>query len=443
MKYIIGFIVVIIIIQTLVILFYKAKNPFWNKLNGFHKYKWWNWFYKQQLVNTNSLTRESKYYKKTCNTFKLDDTIDTKILSDIIDFVNKNYMNYTDAKYSINKRHFEDIYSKTTYITIYDNKESDDIYHINGTIISIPFLFWCKNFLIPEYGMTKYKVNNNVFINIHYVDYLCVEEKQRNKNIAAYLIYSHLVNVKNNIGNLQKENLCLSNYDTIKELFLFKNEGFKTKSLVPVVEYNGYVIDLEKCTIISCKDNISVLKKYNCKCIQLIPSNNELLDDIINIVYNPNNFDDYGFELVSLFPKEIMMKHVLSNHVIIYCLFEQSTLIGIYFFKNINSLIDNSKYEFISCCSLNLQNKLNKYNPPFIYGFKLACVLCKNYLNTTYCANTNYSYDLCCVEEISHNYNIITKANIHNKYKYKIPLSYYTYNGLIHTKKPSSIVIIS
>jgi hypothetical protein len=432
-------VLLILSIHTLIIFYYKVKYPFWNKLNAFHKYKWWYWFYNQKIIDYIELSRESNYYNKNYNTLCVDNNIENKTLTPIIDFINKNYMNYSDALYSIAPAQLKNIYSKSTYLTLC----YDETTNIKGTLISIPFLMWCKDFKINNNETNKYKKENTDFIHINYVDYLCVAEKQRKQNIAPTIIYSHLVNVKNIVKQHQDENLYISNYDKIKHVFLFKNEGFSTKALVPVVEYTGYVIDLDNITLTACNENTAILEKHQCSCKQLIPTNKELLNNVINIIYTISNFDKYGLEFVSLFPKEMLINHIISNDIIIYCLFKQNTIVGLYLFKNIHSLIDNNKYEFISLCSLNLFNKSNNYYPPFIYGFKLACVLCKNHLNNLYCVNTKYSYDLCCVEDISHNHHIITKARINSKYKYKIPLNYYTYNGLIHTKHSSKILIIS
>lgn len=448
------FIVILgVVIHTLSVVVYKIRYPFWSKLSGFHTFRWWYWLYKQTILDSVALTRESKYFNTEYVTAPFNIEFDKETFNNFIAFINKHYMNYNDAVYSISSAQLESVYSSTAFLTLcYDinatataEAEAGSLSPIKGSLLSIPFLMWCKDFKLHGNVKLKYETGNNEFLKINYVDYLCVDEKHRRANVASSIIYTHLANVKSRIDEMRSDNKYINNYDKIQDIYLFKNEGFATKALVPVVDYNGYVIDLDNVALNACSDNIAMLNTYKCDCVRLDPSNTALLNTAMENIYSISKYADYGFDFVSLFPKEIFINHVKSTDVVIYCLMERNTLIGLYLFKDIHSLIDNKTYEFISFCSLNFKHKRTPYYQPFIYGFKLACVLCRIYLTTLRCSNTKYSYGLCCVEEISHNYTIITKVglNSNNKHKYKIPLRYYTYNGLIHTKQPSKILIIS
>lgn len=432
---------VFIIINILNIVTYKIKYPFWSKLSGFHTYQWWYWIHGQTIVNSIKLSNKNKYYNNDYVTEHFNTRCTDDILNNFIAFINKEYMNYNDAVYSISKIQLESVFSPTSFVTLcYDDGEKSSL---KGTLLSIPFLMWCKNFKINNNMKMKYDTGDNDLLQINYVDYLCVSKHHRRSNVASSIIYTHLTNVEHHVDNLKSKNIYASNYDKIQDIYLFKNEGFSTKALVPVVDYNGYVIDLDNVTLNECGANIEVLNTYKCRCVHLDPNNTSLLNTAIDSIYSTNNYGEYSFEFVSLFTKEIFINHVKSVDIVVYCLIEKDALIGLYLFKDIHSLIDNKTYEFVSCCSLNLKNKSDRHYKPFIYGFKISCVLCSDYLTTLRCSNTKYSYGLCCVEEISHNYNIITKVGLNNKNKYVIPFRYYTYNGIIHTKHPSKILIIS
>lgn len=421
-------IVIVIVLNILIILWYKIKYPFWNKLNAFHNYKWWYWFYRNQIFNNNKLTRESKYYNTNYLTKPLNDIKDGD-LDNIVVFINKYFMNYTDAVYSISEKQLSIIKSKQTFIT-YNNIDDGIDDGIDGCILSMPFFMWCKG-LEHSFGK-KYKNNINSFIPIHYVDYLCVHKNQRRKNKASKLIYTHLLNTTN----------FVSNNKTIP-FFLFKNEGFKTRALKPIVEYNGYVINLENTTLENCNINFNILKNDSCSCVQIDPSNTKLLNDCITILYNLDEMERCGFKFITLFTKEILINHIKNKEIIVYCLMANNIITGLYFFKNIHSLINNKTYEFVCCGSLNLSNKTGK---SFVYAFKIACVLCKNYLNHAGENESNtYSYDLCCIEEVSHNYEIIRSVGINTiqKYAYKIPIAYYNYNGIIHKQNPKNVFVLS
>lgn len=427
---------ILIAIQLLHITYYKIRYPFWNKLSAFHTYQWWYWLLNEKTLNSIKLSREGKYYRNNYKTIKLNENMN---ISNIVNFINNHFMNFNDTTYKITEQQLSNIYSTDTYITTSIMEDGS----INGIIISLPFLFWSRNFNIHENKNNKafkYKTKNYSFSKIQYVDFLCVHKKHRKNNIATTLIYTHLLNVKNVVDSNTNFTPHLNH-----NLFLFKNEGFKTKALVPVLNYNGYIVDLENVDLNSCKENISVLKSQHCQCTYLDPKNSKQLNDFINCIYNIQTIKNCNIEFISIFPEEILINHIKSSEILIYILKCKNELIGFYIFKNIHSLINSKKYEFISCCSLQLSQNNENYKKTFIWGFKIACVLCKNHLNNLYCSNNKHSYDLCCIEDIAHNNNIIHKIGINNESRhiYKIPLYYYMYNGLIHTRDSKKAFILS
>lgn len=451
LMYIIGSLVVTYI---LVIARYKIKYPFWSKLPAFHKTKFLYWLKSEQILDVKPLTRERNYYHRTYKTECLNDVTE-ETMNDVVGFINNEYMNYNDAVYSITATQLNNIKTKNTFITHYHgdgcdrgdrcnggNRGKDVDESLGGCIISLPFMMWSKPWNNPASQLgNKYRHSKNDLLNINYVDYLCIHKNQRKTDKASSLIYTHLANC----GDKSMKNYRLP-------LFLFKNEGFKTSALVPIVDYHGYVIDLEDVTIERCTVNLSVLNKESCTCVHVDPSNVKLINECVTCIYDLDILEKLHFNFVALFPKEVLITHIKTNEIIVFCLLRKNTICGFYFFKNIHSLIDKQKYEFVCIGSLELSKKKKQSdvdnNMPFIYGFKIACVLCKNYLNGLFCqkdkdGESKTSYDLCCIEELSHNYNIIHATSIGKKHKYKIPIAYYSYNGLIHTKHQKNAFILS
>lgn len=442
---------IIILIYLLIVVKYKLSYPFWNKLHGFHTYQWWYWLKGEQLLDLNPLPRETKYYKKEYKTLCLNDIVidNNDTVSNTIDFINKYFMNYDDAIYSIQHKQLENIQTKNTYITLCENEKNSILegnlgQTMGGCIVSIPILLWSSQLKTSSFRHkssmgTKYNnESKKEFIRVNYVDFLCVHPTLRKKDKASTLIYTHLTNttwVENKTANVMPI-----------PLYLFKNEGFKTKALVPVLSYNAYVIDLEKITLQNCSANLAILGRNSFKCVYLDPSNKKLLNDCLDFIYDITIMEKCNIAFLSIFTKDVLIKHILSNDIIVFCLMRHNTLHGMYFFKNIHSLIEKKKYEFSCLSSINIISS-RETNKEFVYGFKIACVLCKTRLNNLLCAQDaeKYSYDLCCVEEMSHNYTIIRSTGIdrREKHSYKLPISYYSYNGLIHPKHPKNSFILT
>ena len=70
-------------------------------------------------------------------------------------------------------------------------------------------------------------IKNNK-MDLHYVDFLCVDSKHRKKGIAPEVIYSHYLNHRNKHKSV---------------VFLFKREGAKTL-IVPLTTYYNYMFDI-------------------------------------------------------------------------------------------------------------------------------------------------------------------------------------------------------
>jgi hypothetical protein len=456
-------ILILIFIYICHFLYYKIKHPFWSILPAFHKRKLWYWFLDEQIINYSNLSRESKYYNYTYKTthIPLINEENTDVINNVVSFINMYFLNYSDAMFSISNTQIDNITRTGTYLTITECDKD-----IHGCIVSYPVLFWCKNMKYNELYVPlnkKYKNYddykkkdiqhkcNDTFMHSNYVDYLCIHEKYRNHNKAAILIYTHITNI---LDSVNKNALNKIQTDYVLPLFLFKNEGILNTSLVPIIKYNGYVIDLDNITLNNCLVNLDVLKKESSECILLNGSTAHIINSFIDIIFNTRLMDDCGFNIIFMFTKEMLLKQLNTNEIIVYCITTNGICSGYYIFKNIHSLIDNTSFEFECIASIDTSYKNNKgtISNSFIFGFKIACVLCKTMLNNLYIKtlpdekniNTKEaSYKLCCIEETSHNYHIIHMSNIYKRHKYNIPLAYYSYNGLIHTKKPQNVFIIS
>lgn len=413
------------------IVYWRIRSPFWTKLPAFQCYKWHYWFMNPQFISKTALLREGHYYNKNVITIPLTQLLETKELKSlnpsslntlVLKHINQNYLNYDDVIYTISNNDLHSI-NRTHSLISYLKTESDEI---DASIISYP----CLLFSTPSFHMKTEKkyFKNKDFVETNCVDYLCVKQTMRKKRIAPQLIYSHISNADN---SSETPFSCI-----------FKNEGFKTPSLVPFVSYTCYIYDGS--SIENIQHNIRILSLNNVSCVELNPLNKTELHKVLATLYDTLRNDNY-FNTIILPHRDTLINYLNNNIISIFILIDkEGNHKGYYIFKDIHSLVDNKDYEYVCLASVDLTYPIErKLSIDFKYGFKIACFLCKTKFNQLYKPTENTSYSLCCVEEIAHNYLILRDNNMIQKCSYTIPMYYYTYNILLHTHKPERVFIFT
>ena len=430
-----------IFIQSIILLRYKFKYVFWGRIPAYHTYQWWYRFMDEQLINKKKwvgMSKDSRYYihptpihskqNLTLTTLKLED--DT--IKDIVNYINIHFMNYSDARFNIDYPQLSQIISP--YSKLSALKENNTM---RGCIISIPFTLWLACYKKHQWShsiesqTTKYK--NPDTIQCHYVDYLCVDKKHRKQNYASNLIYSHCLNTISNNEVIVND---------LQPCFIFKNEGFKTNALKPFVEYKSHVIELTSLTMNDCIENIQVVSEQGMNCLVINENKDQnYLSDCITKLYNLNKTNI--FMCIGLISKEQFIMMVKNNDLVVVCLLEHHEPRGYYFFKNIHSLIESKTNEFECLASVDLSYTTNNQcSKAFIYGFKIACIQSRDFLSSVTTGIS--SFNLCCIESISHNYFILRETNLIRKVIHTIiPMAYYSFNGLIHQKESHQLMMIS
>ena len=278
-------------------------------------------------------------------------------IEDSYKFVNKNF----NLNYNIDYNYFKYCFTK--------NKSKNIDFILNNKIIGF---IHCEYINIVYYNKT---------IGINFVDFLCVEDKYRNKNLASLIIATLLNSFKNK-----------------NSYFLFKIEGYSLpfKSVIKTYYYyNKLQFSNIATNIINVKDlsNQDILKIYKIY-------TNLINKYVIHIHYNYDSF--YKVFVKCNINSLLIINHNLNNSIFI---------IG----KKSEYKVDKKAF--------------NCFDIEYILGNTKDAIDINNKLSN-YLISNNFKYY--SIAEIGDNYNFISKNNLQKTQK----LYYYTYNlNLPLTKK--------
>ena len=300
MDIILSVVLIILILIVISYSYYCYKHNFWSKQPVS------NWFYFniKDTIIANKLPNKLNI-PETLNmqTYKINNSKSLEKYHKFLQLHYENQLYACDLKFN---------YFKWTLN--YPNENNTEIITINkgkeiiGTIISK-----CINLII-----------NNRSIKTSYVDYLCIDNKYRNKNIAPILI--------SNMAEIGFKN---------SNSFIFKKED-KQLPFRYITKYNYYYID-----------NIDLkISNYDFRNIEELNEKN-----LIDVFKFYNNFCKINFNLYRLYSLEEFKYYFLENKLFNDC--------KLYLYKEFNSVKG-----IISFYHLNLKNFENKvnYNIKFIFS---------------------------------------------------------------------------
>ena len=226
-------------------------------------------------------------------------------------------------------------------------------------------------------------VNNDIF-TLYYVDYLCVDLKERKKGVAPVTIYSHYVNHR-----IKHENA----------VFFFKREG-DTTLIVPLMVYKTYFYDISRW------------------------DKNVVFDHPITTVYNVHSQNDQHY--LSFIKKlrqrfDCVINPTIANVVrlcsqqelFIFILKVQGEDKALYIFRNPHMTYDGKvSIELVCSFNDNITKEL------FTIGF----------FNSINQINKIITFDILLIENTSDNNMILETIDIKYRSFAKALTSYYFYN---------------
>ena len=207
-------------------------------------------------------------------------------------FIFKNLLDIDHFTYFINKNYIAGYeYSNKVIKKILNNGKIYGLYTDNNLVGSISSHPFSLNF-------------SGKYLNIQYVDFLCVDKNLRNNNLAPILI-SNLVN-----------------QNPINTIFLFKKDN-KKLPFDHLCEFNYYMLDIKYKTSLDISDTI----------------NHSLLDSKnLSLAFEKYNIFSSQFDITVRFDKQRFYEYFKSNddNLFTYLVYEGSKYIGLYSFYIIN-----------------------------------------------------------------------------------------------------------
>lgn len=192
------------------IIYWRIRHPFWAKQPVFHFYDISYWFRNVGIIN-NSLPIRTPY----TNFFNIITTpFESTKMDEFIDLVRNNYLQNGDNCY------------------LPDQKNIVPYFPLSNSYISFYYLYQVPIGVITGRPM---RLNvSGIQMDVYYIDYLCVKEGHRKKNIAAQLIQTHEYQQRRLNPNIS--------------VSVFKREEELT-AIVPLTTFHSKCFDL--CPILS------------------------------------------------------------------------------------------------------------------------------------------------------------------------------------------------
>jgi hypothetical protein len=363
------FLMSFVLIIAFFYIYIKWSHPFWCIQPVYHKYNFFFWGRK-------GIIRKKPVKNKFCNFriqfYKTDEFQQWKKVQKLIaeHFLTKKNNTFTPSLQEL-RPYFVGL--GPCYISIYTDKElkyktstesTESIEKIIGVITSRPLTFQTKD--------TKE--------TIYYVDYLCVDKRERKKGITPQLIQTHEYN-QSMVSQTQ--------------ISFFKREG-PVPLLVPFVKF--------KSTVFSMAYWKEVKHEAKYKTIRVTPDNIHVFHDFLETRIK---LIDYAFYAGI----GNILELIKTGNVIIYMCFAD-TAVSCYVFRK-------SCTRFKGGEILVLAASLDAGTDDFVPLFKcaLSCLM-----------KTEKGYVYLCVEELGENMNISENLQIKTSPIERIDTSYFFYN---------------
>lgn len=396
--YVLGIMISIII---LFFIFIRLKYRFWAIQPVFHYYDLYYWFCNTGIIRK-ELPSKNKYTNFKNIETKTFESLNTNELTKFIQLIQNNYLKEKENIFLPKKEQIVPYFTGHSFksffsfyyesILLYDGKNNTTINDkkMIGVITSRPISVFIKN------------GKNELNFYAYYVDYLCVDNMYRNKNIAPQIIQTHEYQQSH-----KNKKICIS---------LFKREEELT-GIIPLTVYKTYCFDTKKWhQPIGLNSHIHVL-----------------IGDNQNIYYFNNFIKEQAnkWKVMCITDMSNMAELVTTKNIYLTMLLIENEIVGVYIFRK-TCIYLKENHEILSCIASIKSDYLLENE--FTQGFKVC--LWKILEN-----NINFQY--VCIENISDNNYII--ENICKKTNPLVvsPMAYFFYNFAYQPFKSNNILIIS
>lgn len=321
---------IIIVLFIFIFALIKIMFPFWNMLPVYHNYDFLVPLRSSPFLVKTTPQRNFKYHDelqyKTINYYDIDDSQ----MEDVIKLLQNNYIQSDKMLYEINSKMLDEYYLGSqlpSYVTIYRTQ----MFRYLENKLSV----FTMGYLQGMYGSYPIRIeiqrsNDKITYNAHFINHMCCHRDEKdNKKINRSLLCSHTYNVFTD---------SLKNNKPI-DAMIFRKENDSYKGFVPFVRYD---------------------------CIQYLITKNENMDVNMKKGYfiskmnnkNINQVEDYLESMEFQYKVLNDIKQIMdSKHTTIYLHYYQTTIIGLFVFKNTAIFCEETDGYIMECISSH--NNLN------------------------------------------------------------------------------------
>jgi hypothetical protein len=419
--YLITYFFAFIILSIILFFVYiRIKFRFWALQPVFHIYDVYYWFFNIGIINKD-LPLKNRY-----TNFKNIKTISFDILSkqNIKDFsllVQLNYLRnkentFTPLEENIlpyfkghNDKSFWSFYWEPELIMDAKSNSMIPSEKLIGAITGRPLTVTFLKETNSESNSNPLALTSlKPFLNVYYIDYLCVDKNYRKKGIAEQLIQTH----EYNQSHLNK-GICVS---------LFKREDELT-GIVPLTVYKSYCFNM---------------RNWNCPQpldpkMTLLQGDKQNMYYFYNFIKEKEKEKEGKWKLTILPDMSNIMELISSKNMFISMILIEGNIEAAYVFKKSCTYIEKGKE--VICCIASMYNTSKMQEEEFIRGFKVS-------LWTIIERPEHKGFQYLTLEDTSDNGCII--RNIERKTHPTVisPTAYFFYNFAYNTFKSEDVFII-
>lgn len=379
-----------ILLWTTIVLRY----PFWSKQPVFHFWNIRQWIHPSGIIRETPISLNNRFYDKSIIYNNIDD-LDETTITQFCKLVNKHFMRSIEVDYTPSKE------SILAHLTRNYNKSSIAYKYVGEKMIGAITGRQMNCYFNDVEKFTKTNKLETHKLPLTYVDYLCVAEGYRKKNIAPNLIYTFY-------ANQQK----------YTQVCLFKREG-ESHFIVPLCVYMTYGFSLDKL--------FSLMEYKQIK--YLLPPLTNILE--INDVKQISLFLEYEHTIKSIFKcvvlpsRENIIEMITKNVLYMYSIVSKNNeLLALYIFKNTQTKFDGKKS--LDC----IATFNNTDENTFINGFLTVLT-------------TKLSTEILLIENISNNKILLETLTEITSPIFNSKTSYYFYNYSCHPFYPREVFILN
>ena len=409
----------LVIVYLLVRAYIKVKYPFWSIQPVMHVYDVYSWIFKRGIIRP-ELPAKNKFCDfKRVETRSFDKVTDT-LVTDFVHMIQTHFLKNKGNVFCPRKNNIVPYFvghGSPSYWSFYWEKE----YLLLNALDTARTEVIDRNKILGVISgrplhVTIYRVGERAGFDVYYIDYLCVDKRNRTKGIAPTLIQTHEYNQ--------------SVLNTSIQVSLFKREGTLT-GIVPLCVYDTYIFSMKEwCEPIAQNAGITVSPcgKENIKCLLPLFSRDNLYD----IVVAPSVGN--------------VIELVQTENIFIYMMIYEDEVVGAYFFKNSCVTIQQgdraltcyaSIYNRTASCIQHNKASRAQWLDHFVHCFKMAlsAVLKKG--------DAKCPFKHCIIENIGSNSLIVDNLLLKNVPIAVSPTAYFFYNFAYPTFNPKNVLILN